>query len=465
MPAPEQSRGNSQQNREAEPLDVTTLIPQAGNFLWTVVFFVLALSIIVAVHEFGHYIVGRWTGISAEVFSVGFGPVIWSRYDKHGTRWQIAAFPFGGYVKFLGDSDAASGKDSEALARMSPEMRLRTVHAAPLWARAATVAAGPVFNFILSVIVFTGLIFATGVASRPITVDTLHPMPGAADGQGLRQGDTLLAIDGVAVPTQGGLDDFFTTLPNTASLSYLVRRDGTDVTVTAPHILPALVAGVTPNSAADDAGMRQGDAILAIDGTPIATFDDLRQRVGSSDGKPMILNIWRDGEIADFTLKPKRTDLPLPGGSFETRWLIGVTGSMLVEPTTMRPGIWEAVRYGGQRTWETIVGSVSGLWHIVAGKISTCNLSGPLGIAKVSGSAAAAGPLSFIALIGVLSAAIGLLNLFPVPILDGGHLVFHAYEAVTGRPPADRVLRVLMSVGLVLLIALMLYSTSNDFRC
>lgn len=446
-------------------MDLLSLIPQAGNVLWTAVFFVVALSVIVAVHEFGHYIVGRWSGISAEVYSIGFGPVLWSRFDKHGTRWQIAAIPFGGFVKFLGDADAASGKDAEALARMSPEMRLRTVHAAPLWARAATVAAGPVFNFILSILLFTGLLFATGVGSNPIIIDKVQPMPGVAAGQGLLPGDTLLAIDGKAVPEDDAINDFVDALPNTPTLSYLVRRDGAEVTVSAPHLVPALVGRVEMKSAALEAGLKAGDVLTAVNGTPIGTFEDLRRVVGGSDGKPLLLKVWRDGTLSDFTLVPKRTDLPLPQGGFETRWAIGVGGGWLIEPTAVKPGFWQAVSYGGERTWMVVQGSISGLYHMVAGKISSCNLSGPLGIAKVSGSAASAGPLNFIALIAVLSTAIGLLNLFPVPILDGGHLVFHAYEAVTGRPPADGVLRVLMSIGLILLIALMVYGLTNDIRC
>ncbi|MFV2003464.1 MAG: site-2 protease family protein, partial [Paracoccaceae bacterium] len=139
-------------------MELVNLIPTFGNVIYTLGAFVIALLIIVAIHEFGHYIVGRWTGIHAEVFSIGFGPVLWSRADKHGTRWQIAALPFGGYVKFLGDTDAASGKDGEAIQTMSDVDKRRTMHSAPLWARASTVAAGPIANFLLSIVVFGGVI-------------------------------------------------------------------------------------------------------------------------------------------------------------------------------------------------------------------------------------------------------------------------------------------------------------------
>ena len=154
-------------------MDIFSLIPQFGGLLYTVLAFVVALSVIVAVHEYGHYIVGRWSGIHAEVFSIGFGPVLWSRIDKHGTRWQIAILPLGGYVKFLGDANAASGKDSSAMEEIteqSPEELRRTMHGAPLWARAATVAAGPIFNFVMSILVFGLIFWSQGVSREPLTV-------------------------------------------------------------------------------------------------------------------------------------------------------------------------------------------------------------------------------------------------------------------------------------------------------
>jgi regulator of sigma E protease len=448
-------------------LDLTGLIPFAGNTLWTVVFFILALSVIVTVHELGHYLVGRWSGIAAEVFSVGIGPVLVSRTDRHGTRWQIAAFPIGGFVKFLGDSGATSGRDENVLAVMDDETRRRTVHGAPLWARAATVAAGPVFNFILSIIVFAGVLYVEGVAREPMAVAQIQPMPGE-DGvsQGLRPGDVLVTVEGATVPTDStDWSAFYDSLPDKAVLRYGVLRDGQPAEVDAPHLFPPLVGGVAPDSAAGDVGLQRGDVIQAIDGAPIATFADLRARAGASDGKPMVLSVWRDGTTTDFTLVPRRVDLPLDGGAFETRWLIGITGGLLFEPETRYPGPWEAVTYGADQTWRIVVSSVSGLYHMAVGAISSCNLRGPLGIAQTSGEAASQGITAFIWFIAVLSTAVGLLNLFPVPVLDGGHLVFHAWEAVTGRAPSDRALKALMSVGLVLLLALMAFALTNDLRC
>ncbi|MGB8815423.1 MAG: site-2 protease family protein, partial [Paracoccaceae bacterium] len=220
-------------------MDFFSLIPTFGNFAWTMIAFVVALSIIVAVHEYGHYIVGRWTGIHAEVFSLGFGRVIYSRVDKRGTTWQIAALPFGGFVKFLGDANAASGKDGEAIAALTPEERRHTMHGAPLWARAATVAAGPVFNFILSIVVFAGLIMVSGVPTDLPVVGKLRPMP--FEGQSLQQGDRILAVNGLDTPDLEAYLTKASALPPALTIDYLVDRAGSTLTVKGPHPFPPIV--------------------------------------------------------------------------------------------------------------------------------------------------------------------------------------------------------------------------------
>jgi regulator of sigma E protease len=443
-------------------LDLIGLIPSFGNLLFTIGAFVVALLIIVAIHEFGHYIVGRWSGIYADVFSLGMGPVLWSRTDQHGTRWQIAALPFGGYVKFRGDANAASGKDGEAMQEMSAEEQRHTMHGAPLWARAATVLAGPVFNFILSILIFSAIIGWRGIASDPLTIDALRPVPYA---EGLMAGDEILAIDGIATPKLEEFQTLVDQLPTSNALDYTVRRDGRQIDVTGGHPYPPLVVGLTPGSAAMDAGMQAGDVIVAVDGAKVETFSQLRQIVGNSGGKALALKVWRAGDTVDVTLLPRRVDLPQPDGSFETRWLIGITGGMLFEPQTSSPGLIKSAGYGVQQTYYIVKSSVSGLYHVIAGSISSCNLRGPVGIAQTSGQAASQGLLSFIWFVAVLSTAVGFLNLFPIPILDGGHLVFHAYEAVTGRPPSDNALRILMAVGLALIVTLMVFALTNDFIC
>ena len=443
-------------------MDLFGLIPSFGGALYTLAAFVVALMIIVAIHEFGHYIVGRWSGIPAEVFSIGFGPVLWSRVDRHGTRWQIAALPLGGYVRFLGDSNAASAPDPEAIEALDPELRGRTMHTAPLWARAATVAAGPVANFILSIAVFAALIGIRGVATDPLTIAELRPVPYENE---LQVGDEILAIAGRRTPKLEQFQAFIESLPVAPVLDYEVRRDGQRLTVPGPYPYPPLVVGLTPGSAAMDAGLKPGDVILGAEGRPVAAFSELREIVGATQGRPIVLKVWRQGEVFDVTLVPRRVDLPLPDGGFETRWLIGITGGMVFEPRTASPGVFEALGYGAGQTWYIVRSSLSGLYHMIAGTISKCNLRGPIGIAETSAAAASQGLMSFLWFVAVLSTAVGFLNLFPVPILDGGHLVFHAWEAVTGKPPSDFALRILMALGLALIGTLMVFAVLNDITC
>lgn len=444
-------------------MDVLGLIPQFGNIAFTVVAFVVALSIIVFVHEYGHYIVGRWSGIHAEVFSLGFGPVLYARVDRRGTRWQVAALPFGGYVKFLGDADAASGKDGAAITALSASERRRTMHGAPLWARAATVAAGPVFNFILAIVVFAGFFFVNGVATEDPVVGEVKAVP--FEGATLQPGDRITALNGTETPTLTAFIQAARDLPAGAAPEYTVRR-GTDTLVfPGPHPFPPIADVVQPQSAAGDVGMQAGDVVLAVDGTPVASFEDLRTIAGASDGKPLLLKVWRNGDTLDFTLVPRKRDLPQPDGSFETRWLIGLSGGLVFVPEARTPGPIEAFSLAAQETWRIITTSLSGLGHMMTGAISACNLQGPLGIAETSGDAAAQGFGTFVLFLAMLSTGVGLLNLFPVPVLDGGHLVFHAWEALTGHPPGDRALKVLMTAGLAILLSLMVFALGNDLFC
>jgi len=445
-------------------VDIAGLIPVFGNIIWTIAFFVLALSVIVAIHEYGHYIVGRWTGIKAEVFSIGFGPVLASRVDKYGTKWQIAALPFGGFVKFLGDAGAASDKDDEVMEALSDDERRHTMHGAPLWARTLTVAAGPVFNFILSFLIFVALIMYRGVAADPITVDELRSLPNAPVA-GLQAGDVILEVEGEPVPATEEFTTFARNLTAKPELTYLVEREGQELEVPGPWLYPIYVSTVTPNWAADEAGLVEGDVITAVDGAELFDFEQLRDVVGSSDGRELTLDIWRDGDTRQVSLTPARRDLPLSDGGFETRWLIGLSGGLAFEPASTMPSVGEAAYYGIDQIRFIITSSISGLYHMIVGEISTCNLSGPIGIAETSGQAASQGAFNFIYFIALLSTAVGLINLFPIPVLDGGHLVFYAFEAITGRPPSDRALKYLMVGGLTLMLSLMVFSVGNDLIC
>lgn len=439
------------------------LVATLAGGLWYLLFFVIALSVIVAIHEYGHYIVGRWCGIRAEVFSIGFGPVLLSRTDRRGTRWQIAAIPFGGYVRFLGDADAASLRSDPAAADLAPAMRRQTMEGAPLWARTATVIAGPAANFVLAFAVMLALLLSTGVMTDRPTVSRLAALPVA---QSLQPGDVITAVDGMPTPDAEGFAAALAALPRVPQVTFTVLRDGHELTLAAPHPQPALVASVQPKSAAVAAGLRAGDVITRAGGRDITTFSDLQEVVLGSNGAPIALTVWRGGESFGLTLTPRPRDIPdEEAGGFENRWMIGVASGLAFDLATRAPTPLEAVALPAAQVWSMVSMTFSGLYHMVAGQISTCSMSGVIGIAETMGDAASAGTLSFLSMLAVLSLGIGILNLLPVPVLDGGHLAFFAYEAVAGRPPPEAALRILMAIGLAILIALMAFTLMQDVTC
>jgi len=443
-------------------------LPQFGSLIYTIIAFIVALSIIVTVHEYGHYIVGRVCGIKAEAFSIGFGPTLFKRKDKHGTVWKLSLFPLGGYVKFLGDANATSaGVDEATMARLSPEERRHAMHGAPLWARAATVAAGPVFNFILSIFVFAAAIAWQGTPAVPPQVAAVVPLPdGAGD---LRPGDRILAIEGVALPDYTALGEIPT--PEKPLLAYKVLRDDTELEVLGPQLAPPRAAQVVPQSAGYAAGMLAGDVITAIDGKPIYRFDDIVSSVTAGKGAPLALDIWRPddsgtgGARMTLTLTPKIIDMPNRDGSFSSDYRIGLLAGSGFEPATVGMGPGEALWGGAQQTWGAITASFSAIEHIIAGKISSCNLRGAIGIAEGSAAAAKAGAADFVWFIAMLSTAVGFLNLMPIPVLDGGHLMFHLWEGITGKAPSDKIMSRMVSVGLALVLSLMVFGLWNDLVC
>lgn len=429
-------------------------------------FFILALLIIVFVHEYGHYIIGRLSGIHAEVFSVGFGRVVWSRTDRHGTRWQLAAIPLGGYVKFLGDANASSANPDEAtLARLSPQERRHTMHGAPLWARAATVLAGPLFNVLLTLAVFALMVVVWGILrdeDRPI-VGSVHSVPGVESG--LLPGDQILSVAGIETPDVLRYFETIGDLAPAQSVVWTVLRDGAQTEVTGPYPMAPIIGSIMSKSAAMDAGLMEGDVILSVAGTPVENFEQISPLVEAANGAPLALQIWRAGKTFDLTLSPRRRDLPLAEGGFETRWLIGLTSTTAVDLARTHPSAWEVAKLAWDNTIAVTESSINGIAAIVKGQISSCNISGAITMATVVGDAAKSGWESFLGTLAVLSLGIGIMNLMPIPVLDGGHLVFHAWEALTGRPPSARVLSTLTLIGLTLVLALMFYALGNDLTC
>lgn len=360
------------------------------NLAGYIIPFVVVLTIIVFVHELGHYWVARRCGVRVEVFSIGFGPELFGWYDRNQTRWKISAVPLGGYVKFFGDADAASTTDNAAVSAMSAEDRKVSFHHKTLGQRSAIVAAGPVANFIFAILIYAALFSLVG---QPFT--------------------------------------------------------------------PAVVGDVVPGSAAESAGLRAGDRIVAADGTGIQRFEELRAYVALRAETPIALQVLRDGSEIDLTVVPLRVDVPDGSGGTHRVGQIGIrtTGVDFVrhDPGT---ALVQAVR----ETWQVVANTFTYLGRIIQGRESGDQLSGPLGIAKMSGDVAKASWLGLVSLMATLSVAIGLINLFPVPMLDGGHLLFYGYEAVRGRPLGERAQEYSFRIGFALVMSLFLFATWNDLN-
>ncbi|OCP17101.1 MULTISPECIES: RIP metalloprotease RseP [unclassified Ensifer] len=354
--------------------------------------FLLVLTLLVFVHEMGHYLVGRWSGIRILAFSVGFGPELLGWTDKRGTRWKFCAVPLGGYVKFYGDEDAASTPDYKRLEAISPEERSRTFLGAKLWKRAATVAAGPIANFILAIAIFA----------------------------------VLFAVYGRSVADP-------------------------------------VVAQVKENSAADKAGILPRDRLIAIDGTPVATFDDVRRYVSVRPELEIKIRIERDGAFLDLPMVPERTEI---SDQFGNKMEVGIIGIVTDQDAgnfrLVTYGPIEAIGQGALQSWHIVTGTFDYLANLVTGRMKADQLGGPIRVAQASGQMATLGVAAVLQLAAVLSVSIGLLNLMPVPVLDGGHLMFYAVEALRGKPVGAAAQDVAYRIGFAMVLMLMVFATWND---
>lgn len=354
--------------------------------------FLVVLTIVVFFHELGHYLVGRWCGIRALAFSVGFGPEIAGFTDRRGTRWKLSAIPLGGYVKFLGDENAASVPDSDAVSRMSAEERAHSFPGASLWRRAATVSAGPIANFILAIAIFA----------------------------------VFFSLNG-------------------------------------RMIADPVVSEVRAGSAAAEAGLEPGDRFVSIDGVAMNTFEDVRRYVAPRPGVSMDLRVERDGAMLDVKLTPVRTEIE---DEFGNRMEVGQIGVVTDRDSgqfrVVHYSPIEAVGEGAKESWFIVSRTFGYIGNIITGREKADQLGGPIRVAQVSGQMATLGWAALIQLAAVLSVSIGLLNLMPVPMLDGGHLVFYAIEAVLGRPLGEATMEWAFRIGLTAVLSLMLFATWND---
>jgi regulator of sigma E protease len=355
------------------------------------IMFLLVLTLVVFIHELGHFLVARWCGVAVKAFSIGFGPEIYGFYDKHGTRWRFAWIPLGGYVKFIDDDNLASARAS-AEKPMSAEERSGAFHSKSVGVRAAVVVAGPVANFLLAIVLYAGLNAVVGV-----------------------------------------------------------------------RVLPAFVDAVVANSPAARAGFMPGDKIVAIGNDKIERFDDLQRIVGSNAGQELTFTVERGGETLTLNATPNADEQKDALGRTFRRGLIGIQRSVSPDKiSTKAVSIPEAIVLGVQETYTNIAQALGGIGDIITRKQSAEQMGGPIMMAEVTAKVAELGIDPMLRWIAFISANIGFLNLLPIPILDGGHLMFYAYEAARGKPAGERLQQMGFQVGLALLMMLMVFVNFND---
>ncbi len=382
------------------------MFDQLGSLLISVASFVTVLSVVVFVHEFGHFQVARWFKVKVDSFSIGFGPEVFARTSKAGIRWRLSALPLGGYVKFTGDKDEASTPD---FSLPPADKSSGLLHAQPVGVRAAVVAAGPAANFVFSIFVFALFYgFLGETVQRPV------------------------------------------------------------------------IFGVQPGGAAASAGIKAGDEVVQINGSKVDDFKDLQSAVMVSGGQKMDIIVKRGGERLALTATPKIVERETPFGDMETQGLLGIETHFTKETVEFRRyGPIAAVGRACEQTWSVVHTQINFVSALLRGGMSAGHLSGPLGIGQIAGkvtqnSIDGAGPgatpvavaesvaTALVQLMAVLSISIGFMNLLPLPVLDGGHLVFFAAEALRGKPVPEKIQAVSFRVGLACILSLFVFATFQD---
>ncbi len=371
------------------------LVEWIGNLGWSalgyIVPFLFVLTLVVFFHELGHFLVARWTGVAVRTFSIGFGPELIGFNDRKGTRWKISAIPLGGYVRFVGDENEASVPDRDALKQMDPADRERSFAGKGVAARAAIVAAGPIANFVLAIVIFT-LIFS----------------------------------------------------------------------IYGRQVMTPRVDSVVPGSPAAEAGFQPGDVVESIDGSAVSSFADLQRIVSLSGDTELSIVVRRGDQDVTLSVRPKFTETEVFGR--KTRMaMLGVShatsgAGVRVEHYSLPVAAWVATQETASITGHTL----SYLFSVIIGHEPADQIGGPIQVATVSAEVATLGITALINLAAILSISIGLINLFPIPMLDGGHLLFFAIEAVRGKPLSERVQEIGFRVGFALVLMLMIFATWND---
>jgi regulator of sigma E protease len=441
------------------------------SFIWSLAAFIVALGVLITVHEFGHFWVARRCGIKVERFSVGFGKALWRRRDRLGTEYVIALIPLGGYVKML----------DERVESVPPELRHQSFNNKTVWQRAAVIAAGPVANFLFAIFAYW-LVFIHGIPGvRPVTGEILNGSV-AAQAQ-ILPGMELKAVDGIETPDWdavrmalvGKIGDAEVTLslaPFGSSQQVEKRVDlrnwqfepDKQDPVVALGIVPrgpeieTVLAEVQANSPASAAGLQAGDRIVKVGGQPLADWRSFVNLVRESPNKAIAVDVERQGEIVSLTLTPAAKG---------TEGFAGVVPRVLPLPeeykTVRQYGPFAAIGEAGEKTWQLMKLTVGMLGKLVTGDVKLNNLSGPISIAQGAGMSAEYGMIYYLMFLALISVNLGIINLFPLPVLDGGHLLFLAIEKIKGKPVSERVQDFSYRIGSILLVLLMGLALFNDF--
>ncbi|MRT04868.1 sigma E protease regulator RseP [Ewingella americana] len=446
------------------------------NILWSLAAFIVALGVLITVHEFGHFWVARRCGVYVQRFSVGFGRTLWRRTDKHGTEYVLAVIPLGGYVKMLDERNET----------VPDELRHQSFNSKTVWQRAAIISAGPIANFIFAVFAYW-LVFIIGVpAVRPV-VGEVTPQSIAAQSN-ISPGMELKSIDGIETPDWdsvrlsliGEIGNNQTTLGVSQFGASEVVEKKLDLTqwrfdpekqdpVVALGIIPrgpqieSVLAEVQTDSAAQKAGLQAGDRIVKVDGQVLANWRTFAMQVRDNPGKPIALEVDRAGSSVDITLTPDTKSV----GKGKEQGFAGVVPKVIPLPdeykTIRQYGPFVAFYEAGDKTWQLMKLTVNMLGKLITGDVKLNNLSGPISIAQGAGMSAEYGLVYYLMFLALISVNLGIVNLFPLPVLDGGHLVFLAIEKLKGGPVSERVQNFSYRIGAIVLVMVMGLALFNDF--
>ncbi len=444
------------------------------SVLHTILWFLIAIGILVVVHEFGHYLAARLAGVKVLRFSVGFGkPIVSRRFGRDRTEWTLSALPFGGYVKML---DEREGEVPAAEAH-------RSFNRATVWRRIGIVCAGPVANFLLAIVFYWALFLHGLPALKPMIGE---PPAGTSAAQaGLVAGDEIRRVNGRDTPSFQDLRLNLLRAGVAGDVLTLELADGRSVRLDMPAMdtdnlerdtlrplgivrydpdIQPIIGKVLPDGAAARAGFQSGDRLIAANGQSVANWQDWVQVVRQHPSKPLRIEYERHGQRGELTVTPDAVD--------EAGQRIGKIGAgPLVDEsvlaalmTEVRYGPLEALWQGAAKTWDMSLFTLEMMGRMVLGQVSWKNLSGPLTIADYAGQSATLGWISFVGFLALVSVSLGVLNLLPIPLLDGGHLMYYVAEVLTGRPVSERTMEIGGRIGMALLLLLMSFALFNDLQ-